>query len=128
MNPSKLLKSALVGFTATSGIASSVAPMFANEVLDPVESTKETKRTLSKQETLEKNIRDSQNKVASAKTNADSAKETANTAKENVETAQGQLDTAQAESNAAVEAINAKIDAELQPIVDEIAKLETEIN
>lgn len=48
MNPSKLLKSALVGFTATSGIASSVAPMFANEVLDPVESTKETKRTLSK--------------------------------------------------------------------------------
>ena len=128
MNPSKLLKSALVGVTATSGIASSVAPMFANEVQDPVESVKETKRTLSKQETLEKNISDSQNKVASAKTNADSAKETANTAKKNAETAQGQLDTAQAESNAAVEAINAKIDAELQPIVDEIAKLETEIN
>ena len=44
MNPSKLLKSALVGVTATSGIASSVAPMFANEVQDPVESVKETKR------------------------------------------------------------------------------------
>ena len=48
MNPSKLLKSALVGVTATSGIASSVAPMFANEVQDPVESVQFNDRAFVK--------------------------------------------------------------------------------
>ena len=127
MNKDKFIHSALAGVTAMSSLAASVAPVFASENNVSFETKEDNQKVLSRKEMLEKKIWDSQNQRMDAQKKADSIKEAATVANNNVERMQNQYDEAWLDQNAAITQINSEMDAKFQPIMDEIAKLENEI-
>lgn len=128
MKKNKLVKSTLVGVTAITGVASSIVKVFANEGQVSFELKKDDQKIFTKQAELENRIHEIQGKVFEAKLKEDTAKGTLSVAKKDVDLNQNQYDETNFKSKVEFDEINREIDLRVQPIIDEIAKLENEIS
>ena len=128
MKKNKLVKSTLVGVTAITGVTSSIVKVFANEGQVSFELKKDDQKIFTKQAELENRIHEIQGKVFEAKLKEDTAKGTLSVAKKDVDLNQNQYDETNFKSKVEFDEINREIDLRVQPIIDEIAKLENEIS
>lgn len=120
----KIIMSAAVGFTAASGIT----PVFAQETTNAEVIKEDVEAKKTKKEKLEDSVKNAQENLDSAKATAKESKagvdETKDTLDEVTVAQENQQEVVGSAYNTASDAIN----ADLQPILDEISSLESQIN